>query len=350
MVLMDTPFAGRQIGVAILGSGFMARTHATAWAAHADRATVRVVASRRVEGAAAVAEPLGAEATDDLAAAIARPDVDIVDICLPTPLHRPWTEAAFAAGRHVLLEKPIALNVEDAEAILAARDASGKILLVGFVLRFWPEYEVLVEQATSGALGRPLAMSTLRLSKAPDWNEWMSDPSLSGGATVDLLVHDFDQVAEILGTPRTVAARAVRAGAHANPQHVVAVVGCERGEAVVEGSLLMPASYPFTSGIRVLCEHGALEYPFSVASPEEGGNISGIDQETTALRLYPSDGAPRRLDAEAGDPWQRQCAYLLDRVASGTAPDRATGEQALVALRLALAANRSIASGRTEDV
>ena len=65
------------IGVAILGSGFMARTHAAAWAAHADRAALRVVASRTLAGAAAVADDHGAQATDDLADAIARDDVDV---------------------------------------------------------------------------------------------------------------------------------------------------------------------------------------------------------------------------------------------------------------------------------
>lgn len=337
-------------GVAIIGSGFMARTHATAWAEHTDRATVRVVASRRREGAAAVADTLGAEATDDVAAAIARDDVQIVDICLPTPLHRQWAEAAFAAGKHVLLEKPIALSVEDAEAIVAARDRSGCILLVGFVLRFWPEYEVLHATVRGGTIGRPLAMSTLRLSKAPDWNEWMNDPAASGGATVDLLVHDFDQVVEVLGTPRTVAARAVRVGPHRNPQHVFAVVNCEKGEATLEGSLLMPASYPFTSNIRIVGEAGAIEYPFTGGAPEEGGNVGGVDQQANVLRLFRGAEAPERLTADTGDPWARQCAYLLDCVEGGRAPDRATGEQAILALRTALAANRSIESGKTEPV
>jgi UDP-N-acetylglucosamine 3-dehydrogenase len=337
-------------GVAILGSGFMARTHAPAWVAHKDRATVRVVASRRREGAAAIADDIGAEASDDMSAAIRRADVDIVDICLPTPLHRRYAEEAFVAGKHVLLEKPIALTVEDAEAILAARDASGRFLLVGFVLRFWPEYEVLVAKAASGELGRPLAVSTARLSKAPDWNDWMQDPAASGGATVDLLVHDFDQVVAILGAPQAVSARAVLVGPHGNPQHVQAVVHCAGGEALVEGSLLMPASYPFTSNIRVLCERGALEYPFKVGAPEDGGNLGGADEATSVLRLYRPDGAPERLTAESGDGWARQCGYLLDCVAAGRAPDRATGEQGVQALALALAANRSIASGRTENV
>lgn len=337
-------------GVAILGSGFMARTHATAWRAHGDRAAVRVVASRRLEGASAVAQECGAEASTDLAAAIARDDVQVVDICLPTPLHRQWAEAAFAAGKDVLLEKPIALSVEDGEAILRARDASGRKLLVGLALRFWPEYEVLHAKVREGGIGTPISMSTLRLSKAPDWNDWMSDPSASGGATVDLLVHDFDQVAEIMGTPKSVFAQAVRVGPKQAPQHVTAIVTCERGSAVVEGGLMQPSLYPFTSGIRVLGDAGALEYPFRAGAPVEGGNIGEVDHESNALMYYPADGPPVRLQAESGDGWERECGYLLDCLAANEAPTRATGEQALVALRIALAANRSIASGRPEPI
>lgn len=337
-------------GVAILGSGFMGRTHATAWAAHSERAAVRVVASRRLESASAVAQDFGVEASADLAAVIARDDVQVVDICLPTLLHREWAEKAFAAGKDVLLEKPIALSAEDGEAILRARDASGRKLVVGLALRFWPEYEVLHAKVQGGAIGTPISMSTLRLSKAPDWNEWMSDPSASGGATVDLLVHDFDQVAALMGTPQSVFAKAVRVGPQQAPQHVTALVTCERGSAVVEGGLMQPSLYPFTSMIRVLGDGGALEYPFRAGAPVEGGNIGSVDHDANALMLYPADGEPVRLEAETGDGWERECGYFLDCLAADQTPTRATGEEALVALRIALAANRSIASGRPETV
>lgn len=328
----------------------MARTHAAAWAAQKDRAALRVVASRSVDKAGAIAAEYGAEATSDLAAAIARDDVQVVDICLPTLLHREWAEAAFAAGRDVLLEKPIALDVADAEAILRARDASKQLLLVGLVLRFWPEYEVLHARVRDGAIGTPTSMTTVRLSKTPDWNDWMLDPAASGGATVDLLVHDFDQVAALMGTPRTVYARAVTVGPHKAPLHVAAVVACDNGQALVEGGQLQPGSYPFTSGIRVLGPEGVLEYPFVAGETVEGGNLGEVDQDANALRYFPKEGPPERLAADTGDGWERQCAYLLDCIASRTAPTRATGEEAIIALKTALAANRSIASGRVEAV
>lgn len=328
----------------------MARTHAAAWAAHADRAAIRVVASRNQEKASAIAAEYGADATTDLAAAIARDDVQVVDICLPTLLHRPWAEQAFAAGRDVLLEKPIALDLNDAEAILRARDASGRLLLVGHVLRFWPEYVALHARVESGAIGTPISMTTLRLSKTPDWADWLLDPAASGGATVDLLVHDFDQVAAVMGAPKSVYAQAVTRGPDKAPLHVLAVVTCERGSAVVEGGQLQPDAYPFSSGIRVLGEGGVLEYPFVAGETVEGGNLGEVDQDANVLRYFPKEGAPQKVDVAAGDGWQRQAAYLLDCVATRTAPSLATGEEAVTALRIALAANRSIASGRVEEV
>ena len=83
---------------------------------------------------------VGAEVTGDLDAAIQDPAVDAVDICLPTLLHREYAERALAAGKSVFLEKPIALTIEDADAIVAAARGATAVFMVGMVLRFWPEY------------------------------------------------------------------------------------------------------------------------------------------------------------------------------------------------------------------
>ena len=128
------------ITVAILGGGFMGASHAANYKALGERVRVKTVASRTPERAAKVAEVVGAEVSDDLDAAIRDPDVDAVDICLPTPLHREFAERALAAGKSVFLEKPIALTTEDADAIVAAASRSDAVFMVGMVLRFWPEY------------------------------------------------------------------------------------------------------------------------------------------------------------------------------------------------------------------
>src|SRR4051794_25602418 len=102
----------------------------------------------------------------------------------------PWIVSDELWRRIELLEKPIALTLEDADSICTAAGASGRLFMVGLVLRFWPEYVELQRRIAAGELGRPLSMSTMRLSPPADWNDWMGDPSKSGGVPVDLLIHD----------------------------------------------------------------------------------------------------------------------------------------------------------------
>jgi predicted dehydrogenase len=331
------------ITLTILGAGFMGSAHAANYDALGERVRVKWVASRTPERAAKLAESLGAQSTADLEAAVRDPEIDAVDICLPSPLHREAAESALAAGKHVFLEKPIAVTLEDADAIVAAAERSAGLFMVGLVLRFWPEYVELQRRMAAGELGRPLAVSAHRLSPPADWNDWMADPAQSGGTPVDLMIHDFDQMNWLLGTPRAVYAREPASG------HVLATVEYDGGTGLAEGSMAMPRSYPFSSNIRVLCERGAAEYAFSAAPAEDGGNI-GAPTAARGLRLYPVGGEPETVPVESADPWGPEIAYFVECVEQGRPPEQGTGEQAREALRVSLAAARSLASGRREDV
>jgi predicted dehydrogenase len=318
--------------LALLGSGFMGTTHAACYAAIG--ADVKVVAGHDAER---VAEPLGARAVTTWEAALELPGIDAVDVCLPTPLHREVAERSLAAGMHVLIEKPIALSLEDADAIGAAAD--GRVLMVGHVLRHFPEIVELRRVVGSGALGRPLAASATRLSAPPDWNDWMLDEARSGGTLVDLAIHDFDVLAALLGPCARVHARAV-----AGRRHVTVLAEHERGEGLVEASHAMPASYPFTATLRVLCEHGVAEHRFVAGAADE------VDAAVvSALTISPADGEPRRF-SEAGDPWRAQIEHFLDCVETGAEPRDGTFAQARAALAVALAARRSLESGLPEPV
>ena len=332
------------VTVAILGAGFMGATHANGYSALGEQVRVKTVCSRTSERAAKVAETLGAAFTDDLDAVLADPEIDAVDICLPTPLHRETAEKAFAAGKHVLLEKPIALTEEDAEAILRAAGASGRTFMVGLVVRFFAEYVEIARRVVEGEIGEVREVSAYRLSFPADWGDWIRDPAQSGGTPIDLMVHDFDQLNVLLGEPRTVFARAARGG----EGHVVAMVEHDRGTGLVEGSMIMPTSFPFSAGIRILGEDGVLEHGFRAAPAEDGGNI-GADVESF-LRSHPTNGPPETIAVEAVDPWGAEIAYFVECVESGAPIERGTGEQALAALRVSLAVNRSLASGALEHV
>jgi predicted dehydrogenase len=154
----------------------------------------------------------------------------------------------------------------------------------------------------------------------------------------------------LLGTPRTVFARAIRSGDPAYPDHVVAIVDYDGAEAVVEGSMAMPRSYPFSSNIRVVCQDGVAEYAFRAAPAEGGGNIGAVDPSARGLRLYPRGGEPDVVLLDPVDPWGPEIEEFVSCVEQGRQPENGTGDQAILALRVSLAASRSLASGRPEAV
>ena len=331
------------ITVAILGGGFMGAAHAATYKALGDRVRVKTIASQTAERATRVAEVVGADVTGDLDSAIRDEEVDAVDICLPTPLHRDYAERALAAGKSVFLEKPIALTVDDADAIVAAAARSDAVFMVGMVLRFWPEYVELQRLVAGGQLGRPRAVSTFRLSPPADWNDWMADRAQSGGTAVDLMIHDLDQMNWLLGTPSSVYASEPSGG------HLHAVVEYDGASGVAEASMSMPRSYPFSSSIRVLCENAVVEYGFSATPVEGEGNI-GASSSARGLRVFPVQGEPETVPVESADPWGPEIEEFVSCIEQGRQPAQGTGEQASLALRTALAAARSLESGRPEAV
>src|SRR5712692_2280272 len=123
--------------VGVLGSGFMGSLHARAYHKLADVEVVAVT-SRQSERGARLAAELGSRHVTEPAEIVADPRVDVVDVCLPTPWHAHHAIAALRAGKHVLLEKPLAASLGDARAILDAWRQSGRALMVAQVLRFWP--------------------------------------------------------------------------------------------------------------------------------------------------------------------------------------------------------------------
>ncbi|HZO98531.1 MAG TPA: Gfo/Idh/MocA family oxidoreductase [Gaiellaceae bacterium] len=322
------------VTLGIVGAGFMGSAHAASYAALGGRVRVKAVCGRSFERAAKVAASVGASPTTELEALLADDEIDAVDICVPTPLHREVAVQAFAARKHVFLEKPIALTVDEANAIMAAADLAGTILMVGLALRYRPEYVALRRLVERGDLGRPKAVSTRRLSPPADWADWLRDPAQSGGTPVDLMVHDFDQMNALLGAPRSVYAT------EPQPGHVHAIVQYGDASGVAEGSTAMPRSYPSSSEIRVLGESG-------VAECAEG---NGASSSARGLRVYPAGGEPRVEEAESAGPSRPELEAFVACVEEGRRPEQGTGEQARRALQVSLAAARSLASGRPEPV
>ena len=130
------------------------------------------------------------------------PALEAVDICLPTDLHVPVTVAALAAGKHVLCEKPMALDTDGCDRMASAATQHGRVLMIGQVLRFWPEYLTL-EQFVKQQGHHMTAARFVRSAGLPAWSRWLPDEKRSGGAVLDLLVHDVGQALWLFGMPGT---------------------------------------------------------------------------------------------------------------------------------------------------
>lgn len=319
--------------IGILGSGFMGGTHARAFA-KVSGVQVAATSSRSQDKADKLAAEVGAYGTTDDMAIINDPSIDAISNTLPTTLHREFTIAALKAGKHVLLEKPFALTDDDCAAMMAAEADSDKLLMLAHVVRFWPEYEVLAEVVHSGRLGKPLAAIASRLSVVPGWADWFGDPGLSGGAVMDLMIHDFDALNWVMGTPKSVYAR----GHQAAPglwNHVHSIVDYGSGHGFAESSEMMPKDYPFSCGLSVLCEGGKVEFSFSAGgvSVEMGGG--------SQLVVY-EPGRSYKPEVPAGDAYERQAAYFADCVHNNRPPVRSGSAGARLGVRMANAARQSL--------
>jgi predicted dehydrogenase len=266
--------------------------------------------------------------------------LDAVVICLPTDLHEQVALEAAERGRHVLCEKPMGLDAASARRMLGAAQAHGCVLMVAHILRFWPQYARIKELITSGEIGSVRSVAAHRLSKFPDWSDWFRNPARSGGGLLDLQVHDVDFIHWILGHPLTVRTVGIQ-----SPQgswdHVHTTLTYPEAQASVEASLLMPESWPFSTGIRVLGSKGAIEYTFRV-----GANIQEREQASHLFRLYKSHGQVCEPAVSEEDMFAAQLRYFVRCVAERRPPLLCLPEETCRVMQVMTASRQSAENGR----
>jgi predicted dehydrogenase len=213
----ETSLGPPPLGVAMIGYAFMGKAHSNAWRNVASYFDVpaferRVLVGRDPEGVAEAAAKYGwAESATDWRAVIARDDIHIVDICAPGFMHAEIAIAALAAGKHVLVEKPLANTLAEAEAMAEAARAArerGVQSMIGFNYRRVPALALARELIAEGRLG------TVRHVRAAYLQDWLVDPdapmtwrlnkeTAGSGALGDIASHAIDQVLFLLGGPVT---------------------------------------------------------------------------------------------------------------------------------------------------
>lgn len=273
-----------------------------------------------------LAESVGAGYVSDFSELLSK-ELDIVDVCLPTPLHRLFAVRALEAGFHVFIEKPLAINAQEGEAIRRAASRSSGLCMVGHVLRFWPGYAELRERIEAGEIGEPRHILAYRVGPPPAWAGWYMDMKKSNGVIFDLGIHDIDYVRWLMGRPKAVYSQVYeKDGVHLHGQ---VLLDYGRGEALCECSWAGSPSFPFTSYIEV-------------AGP---GGLAQIDaRANNAFAIFHPDKAIR-MDPYHEDGYVRELRHFVECVKNGRKPAVPVSE-GLATLRLSLAAVESAKTGR----
>jgi len=320
------------IRLGIIGAGHFAKAHLLALAQLRDRVRVTAVARRNgalpfPEGEAAGAVLMPAEAL------VASAEVDAVTVCAPNHLHRRFTELALREGKHVFCEKPLAMTIEDADALIALARATDRRLLVGHVTRYLPVYRGVAEILESGRLGTPRVAYVNRMhSSEGRW--WRMNPDIGGGVVFDLLVHDFDLLTWYMGPPQSVVARGHKHQQGAYDQVAAILTYSNDRIAMAEGGLYLRPPCGVRSSLRVVCTRGHIE----VDASKRGAPIS-VFEEGHEERCLSVDTRNQRHRALVGEYTE-----FLDRI-GGAPPQRLLVEDARRAVACAVLTVRAADSG-----
>ncbi|MEM3906429.1 MAG: Gfo/Idh/MocA family oxidoreductase [Nitrososphaerota archaeon] len=294
-----------KLGVAVIGYGFMGTTHISAWR-YIDDCEVKAVVGRNLEKAKEVAKKFGIEAYKDAEEVLRRKDIDIVDVCTPTHTHANYSITSMNAGKHVFLEKPIALSLKDADAIIETAKKNKVKLMVGHVLRFFPEYMNAKELIDQGMIGEPVIARTFRGGPIPEWSPWFLDKKQSGGVAIDLAIHDIDYLMWVFNkrVERVYAIinRLVHKDISAEDFALINLRFEDGGTALVEANWALPKMHPFTMKFEVDGTKGMITLDNQSPVPVKlitNESISGFSPETLpwrpAVHPFPVDPFYREL-------------------------------------------------------
>jgi len=339
-----TRVSKRKVNVAIVGLGFMGITHIKAYRQIPDARLVAVCDAVRLPVNGVLAGVSGnissSDAIDlgndigvyqDLEDLLANQEVELVDLCVPTPLHAPQTIAALKAGKHVLCEKPLARTSTIARDIVkAARSAKG-FFMPAMCMRFWPGWAWLKDLVANRTYGKVLTARFRRVSSPPGWSRSSYfKGGDSGGALLDLHIHDTDFVQFVFGRPQSVFSSGLSRFSGAI-DHVVTQYKVRSGATVyAEGSWLLANG--FNMSYTVMFESATLDFD----------SARGAD----ALRLDEEGKPSRVIKPEGVDGYVGELRHIIQSIQIGKRPTVVTAQDALSAVEICEAEEESVKTGR----
>ena len=267
----------------------------------------------------------------DIGKILKDPDVEMVDICLPTYMHKDAVIKVVKTGKHVLCEKPMSLNLKEADEMIKVTKKEKVKFMIAHVIRFWPEYVVLKEIIQKKSLGKLLYASFMRHSATPvwTWNNWILDTKKSLSAAVDLHIHDTDYILYICGMPKKVMSLGATKVTKGIDQIMTEYIYGNGAKLYAEGGWAFPPNYPFRMAFWSMFEKGAVEY----------------NSMNVPLTVYENGKDPVQPKLPEGDGYLREIQYFLKCVEENKYPSIVTPEDARDALAIALCELKSVETG-----
>ena len=341
------------IRVGIAGIGFMGMIHYLAYqklrgvkvAALCEQDRVRLAGDwRTIKGnfgpAGTMMDLSGIAKYEKLEDMLADPSLDVIDICLPPAAHAPVAIAALKQFKHVFCEKPIALRPADAQKMVTTAQAAGKLLMIGHVLPFFPEYAFALQAIRGGKYGKLLGGYFKRVISDPQWLKHFYDPDIIGGPMLDLHVHDAHFIRLVCGVPQAVFTTGRMRGKVAEYFQSQFVYDDPKLVVGAASGVIQQQGRGFCAGFEIHLERATLLYEFAVIGDKAEMNMP--------LTVLTADGKVQRPAMKSADPVDAFVAELGEAMRAVKTGKRSTmldGQLARDALLLCHKQTESLSQG-----
>ena len=288
----------------------------------------------------------GLKACADYRELLQDPDIDLIDICLPTDQHFDMAMESIAAGKPTLVEKPISVCRDQAQQMVDAAEQANVPLLVAHVLPFFPEFEFAARAIAQQTYGPLKAAHFRRVIAPPDWSAGMSDFKKLGGWGIDLHIHDNHFIAYMCGKPSKVFSRGLLQDGFVNHVHS-SYVFPEGGPAITSVSGGIAANgLAFGHGFELYFENATLLF--------DAGTYGGEWVVSRPLSIVGNDGTCEPVELSADTSWcgafTTEIQTAVDHLQNGADPGPLCSGLALDALKMCYAETKSIESGQVVDI
>lgn len=323
------------VKVAVIGAGTMGSVHSVAYVNMSDTELVGIVDIRNEVGRK-LAEKLNTNFYYSLEELLEHEELDVIDVCVPTYLHREYVEKIAKAKKHIICEKPIARTLEDAKAMIETCKKEGVDLYIAQVLRFFPEFKRIQELVAAEKVGKVGTVRTVRGGIFPTaWEDWYANVEKSGTLIVDMIIHDFDFLRWCFGEVERVYAKSLYGRELNRIDHALVSLRFENGViAHVEGTWAYPSGFRTEleiAGAKGIIQHNSDEsVPIKSALRQSGSSQTGVAVPESPLKI---------------GPYQIELEHFIECIKNRTKPI-VTAEDGVKALEISLAALESVKTGQ----